>query len=274
MPGPKTAAPTGARKRSGRSAGGRPASAPARPASARARPASDRVRDEWLRRVEAEYRSAAIAQHLGLWLIQVGAPPELVRASQRVARDELVHASQARRVYTAAGGTEIPVLDRAGLGLARREGDPLELDVARACVDGFCLGETVAVRLFSALRAGCTVAPARAALDRVLRDEVFHRDLGWDLLGWLLVLPAAPAVRELLERELGGMFARIVDGYAPAWSRDDEEMTPEDRAWGLMSGARYAAVLERSIARDHLPRFARLGIDASAAWAAARPPSA
>jgi hypothetical protein len=38
-----------------------------------------------------------------------------------------------------------------------------------------------------------------------------------------------------------------------------------------MSVARYAAVLDRSIARDHLPRFARLGIDGQAAWAAAAP---
>jgi hypothetical protein len=42
----------------------------------RAPPASSRVRDEWLRRVEAEYRSAVIAQHLGLWLLQIGASPD------------------------------------------------------------------------------------------------------------------------------------------------------------------------------------------------------
>jgi hypothetical protein len=231
--------------------------------------ASERVRDEWLRRVEAEYRSAAIAQHLGLWLIQIGASPDLVRRSQRVARDELVHASQARRVYHAAGGGGTAVLDRGRLGLAARAGEPLELDVARACVDAFCLGETVAVRLFAALREGCTVAPARAALDRVLRDEVLHRDLGWDMLGWLLDLPVGGEVRRLVERELPAMFARLSASYAPPGSREDRAMTAEDRAWGLMPGARYAAVLERSVTRDHLPRFARLGIDGRAAWEAA-----
>jgi hypothetical protein len=236
-----------------------------------ARAASLRVRDEWLRRIEAEYRSAAIAQHLGLWLIQIGASPDLVRASQRVARDELVHASHARRVYRAAGGSGTAALDRAGLELARTAGAPLELDVARACIDVFCLGETVAVRLFAALRAGCSVTPARAALDRVLRDEVFHRDLGWDLLAWLLDHPLGSEVRACVDRELPGMLARLSASYAPPGSRSDQDIAPEDRAWGLMSGARYAAVLERSVARDHLPRFARLGIDARAAWAAAAP---
>jgi hypothetical protein len=237
----------------------------------RKRTASQRVRDEWLRRIEAEYRSAAIAQHLGLWLIQIGASPDLVRASHRAARDELVHASHARRVYQAAGGSGTAVLDRAALELERTAGALLELDVARACVDVFCLGETVAVRLFAALRAGCTVAPARAALDRVLRDEVFHRDLGWDLLAWLLELPIGGEVRAHVDRELPGMLARLTASYAPPGSRTDEEIAPEDRAWGLMSGARYASVLERSVARDHLPRFARLGIDARAAWSAAAP---
>jgi hypothetical protein len=37
-----------------------------------------------------------------------------------------------------------------------------------------------------------------------------------------------------------------------------------------MSGARDAAVLHRAVPNDHLPRFARLGIDAAAAWAGAQ----
>jgi hypothetical protein len=233
--------------------------------------ATDAVRAEWLRRVEAEYRSAVLAQHLGLWLLQIGASPDLVRASQRAARDELVHASQARRVHAAAGGSGSPVLDRAGLGLARHPDGPLELDVARACVEIFCLGETVAVPLFASLRSGCSVPVARAALDRVLRDEVRHRDLGWDLLGWLLDLPSAPDVRRMLEAELPGMLARLVASYAAPATRGLDDVDAAARAWGLMSGARYAAVLARAVPRDHLPRFARLGVDARAAWESVSP---
>ena len=237
----------------------------------RAPPASSGVRDEWLRRVEAEYRSAVIAQHLGLWLLQIGASPDLVLASQRAARDELVHASQARRVHVAAGGDGAVVLNRDALGLARRPDDALELGVARACVEVFCLGETVAVPLFAALRAGCTVPVASRALDRVLRDEVRHRDLGWDLLEWLLETPAGAAIRGVVEAELPAMFGRLVAGYASPATRTRDDVGADERAWGLMSGARYAALVERSIARDHLPRFARLGIDARPAWARAAP---
>src|SRR5579883_1834465 len=64
-----------------------------RPAMMARPPASNVVRSEWLRRVEAEYRSAALTQHLTLWLIQVGASPDLVRAGLRIVRDEMTHAA-------------------------------------------------------------------------------------------------------------------------------------------------------------------------------------
>ena len=144
-----------------------------------------------------------------LWLVQIGASPDLVKAALRIARQELGHATASHRVYVAACGrgprAAGPALDRASLELARRPGDPLEDDVARACVEVFCLGETVAVRLFRELRQRCDVPVARRTLDRVLRDEVGHRDFGWTLLSWLLELPQhGPRLRELVIAELPG----------------------------------------------------------------------
>src|SRR5262245_40371956 len=108
-------------------------------------PASDAVRREWLRRVPAEYRSAAIAHHLTLWLIPLGASPDLLDAGLRIVKDELVHARMSHRAYTAAGGREAPALAQERLGLPRPPQEPLFLSIARAGVEVFCLGETVAV---------------------------------------------------------------------------------------------------------------------------------
>jgi hypothetical protein len=36
-----------------------------------------------------------------------------------------------------------------------------------------------------------------------------------------------------------------------------------------MPSARYAAILERAVERDYVPRFEKLGFDAAAAWQAA-----
>lgn len=232
-------------------------------------PASARVRDEWRARIAAEYGSAAITQHLVLWMIQIGASPDVIDAGLRVVADELVHSRMSHQVYVDAGGTEPPMIDRGTLELARRGHVPLEQDVLRVVVRVFCLGETVAVPLFSHLRAGCTVPSARAALDRVLRDEVRHRDFGWMALDWLLTTPLAPAIPALLDAELPGMFAELERSYGTGNPAISDVALPEaDRAWGLAAPHDYADILHRTFTRDYQPRFAARGIDATPAWAA------
>ena len=158
-----------------------------------------RVREEWRARIAAEYTSAAITQHLVLWLIQAGAPPDLIEA-----------------------------------GLA-----------------------IVAVPLFRHLRERCTETAARAALDRILRDEVRHRDFGWDLLDWLVALE--DGVPERVTAELPGMLAELEASYGTAnhaIAADDGAMTAGERAWGLAPPREYAEILARTIERDFVPRFA------------------
>jgi hypothetical protein len=227
--------------------------------------ASNLVRAEWLRRVEAEYRSAAITQQLTLWLIQIGASPDLIRAGLRIVSDELTHAEMSHRVYVAAKGQETPKLARETLGMFHSRG-VLEYDVVRLATDVFCLGETVAVPLFKELRAACTVPSARRALDRILRDEVRHRDFGWTLLGWLLESSLAPALRGIVVDELPAYFERIRGSYGKG--EHARHLDPADAAWGLMPPARYADVLRRTLERDWVPRFQKLGLDARAAWRA------
>jgi hypothetical protein len=231
--------------------------------------APERARTEWLRRVEAEYRSAAIAQHLTLWLIQIGASPDLVRAGLRIVRDELAHATMSHRVYVATGAPRDagPHLARESLELPRTPSAPLEDDITRVCVDVFCLGETVAVRLFKELRQRCDVPVARRVLDRVLRDEVRHRDFGWTLLGSLLDSPAhGTRLRALVAAELPRSFARIRSMYCPPEARSHTSLPPEVTRWGLMPAVRYGELLDATFERDYVPRFRRQGIDARAAW--------
>lgn len=228
---------------------------------------TEAVRNEWLRRVEAEYRSAARTQHLTLWLIQIGASPDLVRAGLRIAGDEIVHAEMSHRVFLAAGGEGGPRLARESLELVRRPNDPLEYDVARTAVEIFCLGETVAVPLFKELREPCSVPVARRALDRILRDEVRHRDFGWTLLDSLVQdTPLADVLRALIVRELPGWFAGLRAAYAPAETSAESKASPAERAWGLMPVALYRSSVDKAFRRDFVPRFARAGIDAQAAW--------
>jgi len=228
--------------------------------------ASDAVRREWGRRVEAEYRSAAITQHLTLWLIQMAASPDLIRDGLRIVDDELAHAELSHATFLAAGGEQIPPISRESLALRTKPGEELEASVTRWGVEVFCLGETVAVPLFKVLREGCTVPTAREALDRVLKDEVRHRDFGWTLLEYLVELPCEALVRTIVDAELPGMLARVRRNYAPVGGEDKTAIPDADRAWGLMPLASYREMVDRTYERDYRPRFSKLGFDIERAW--------
>jgi len=219
-----------------------------------------RVRDEWRARIAAEYTSAAVTQHLVLWLIQAGAPPDLIDAGLAIVADELVHSRMSHEVYVAAGVAAPPALDRDALGLERSQ-PTLELDILRVAVRVFCLGETVAVPLFRHLREPCTEPVARDALDRILRDEVRHRDFGWDLLDWLLSVDPGLAAR--VTAALPAMLAELETTYGAgnlAVAGDDGAITEADRAWGLAAPRDYAQILRRTIEKDYAPRFEARGI--------------
>jgi hypothetical protein len=227
-------------------------------------PASERVRTEWRNRVAAEYGSAALTQHFVLWLIQIGASPELIEDGLAIVGDELAHSQLSAAVYAEAGGTAPPALDRRDLALPRRDGVSLEQDVVAAALQVFCLNETVAVPLFAHLRDGAVVASARTALDRILVDEVRHRDFGWACLDWFLTTPLAAQIPALATAELPRMFAALVDNYG-ADPGAPSEITEDDRAWGLAPHSDYARILAATVARDYLPRFEARGIDARSA---------
>ncbi len=219
-------------------------------------PVTPRVQQEWRARIAAEYTSAAITQHLVLWLIQAGAPPDLIDAGLAIVADELVHSRMSHEVYTAAGGSEPPAIDQAQLGLARTSPE-LVLDIQRVAVRVFCLGETVAVPLFSHLRAPCTEPTAKAALDRILRDEVRHRDFGWDLLDWLCAIDERTPAR--VATDLPEMMSELEITYGvgnTAVAHDDGVMSDAERMWGLAPPREYAEILARTIERDYRPRFA------------------
>ena len=191
----------------------------------------------------------------------MGASPDLIRDGLRIVDDELAHAELSHRVLQAAGGALDGPIARESLGLRRNPARPLEWDVLWTGVRVFCLGETVAVPLFSALRGPCTQPAARAALDRILVDEVRHRDFGWTLLDWMFQqTPAAEQVQAWLPQ----MFAEQRAQYAAPGP--EAPVSADERAWGLMAPSAYAEVLTRTVERDYVPRFAALGVDARRAW--------
>ena len=195
-------------------------------------------------------------ESLRLGLLDGNQPPDLIEQGLAIVNDELVHSRMSHEVYVAAGGDRPPALDRERLGLLRTSA-PLEQDVLDCAVRVFCLGETVAVPLFKHLREHCTQDTARAALDRILRDEVRHRDFGWDLLDFMLSIDDGNVI-PYVTSQLPRMFAELEKSYGAgnaAIADDDGAMTDDERAWGLAPPREYADILARTIERDYRPRF-------------------
>ena len=217
------------------------------------------MRREWSRQVQAEYRSCAVTQTLALWLTQIGAPPELIRAALEIAEDELSHAELARDVCAAAGADPRIELDRSRLSFPTKR-ERLVLDVAEVALRVFCVGETVAVPLFAAMRTRCAIEVARPFFERVLRDEVRHRDFGWLMLDWMLETAEADSVRALAAAEVFGMLEAIRRAYRTS-EPGLRQITTDEEAWGLLPTPEYERIVDRTIADVHLPRFAVRGID-------------
>lgn len=216
------------------------------------------VTTEWRRRTEAEYISAAIAQQVTLWLIQLGGPPDLIRDGLRIVADELTHSELSAAVATSAGpGAAPPVLDPATLALT---GGSQPLDgLVSAILRYFCVGETIAVPLFRMLRRRCSVPIAREALDRVLRDETRHRQFGWDVLDWAL-LAGGPAVHQRMIEQAPAALDEVITAYVTSGDLPDGAWHPDLAAWGLAPPADYASTATAALHDEIAPRLAARGV--------------
>lgn len=216
-----------------------------------------RARLEWRARVRAEYGSAAVTAQVVQWAIACGLPDPVLRTGLRVVSDELDHADLAHGVAVAIGahdqpepvGVEdlCPPVSALGLGASLLD----------AVLRSFCLGETLAVPLFAAMRQGTEHPVARAALDRILRDEAVHRAFAWDALDALIELDG-DGVRARAMQELPAMIGGFQRAYVDLPEHDP--ITDDERAVGLLSGAEYARITARALRDDILPRFAQRGI--------------
>ena len=218
---------------------------------------------EWHNRVQAEYRSAAITAQVLQWGIRFGLPRPLLDSAGRIVADELDHASLSHACLVALGGPDQAVdLDQAELSPRLAAEGPLA-SLVDTVLSAFCFGETFAVPLFSAMRAGTTHPAARPVLDRILRDEAAHRAFGWEALDALLDLDPE-GVRARVGAALPAVIAAFGRAYGEA--QGGPPLRPEERAAGLLDGAAYRRIFQDTLHGDILPRLARRGIP----WAADR----
>jgi hypothetical protein len=143
-----------------------------------------------------EHASVAAFARFTMLLLSVGAPPELIVASQRASLDEVKHARDcfalAQRYGAPAAGPD--ALDMAG---ALR---PLSLaELVELAVEEGCVGETLGALLAEEQRVLATDPEAGRVLTRIARDEARHAELAWKFLAWAIE-QGGPEVRAAAER--------------------------------------------------------------------------
>ena len=222
---------------------------------------------EWRARAAAEHRSAAQAARLLHLCVVLGVDRAHVDALARTVADELDHAALSHGVARALGGDDAPVDVDLALLLPGPGQGPLAEGLL-LCLSELCVGETLAVDLFAEMRAQATQPEARAALDRILRDEPRHRRWAWRHLDALLALDPAGG-----RRLLNGALEGVLEGVAAAYGEVPEALDPgpRGRAAGLLPGAVWRRVFWRTWSRHLRPRLSRAGLEAPRFAARAQP---
>jgi hypothetical protein len=219
-----------------------------------------RVFLEWQNRVAAEYRSAAITGRVLHGVIAVGLDRSIADVALRIVRDELDHAELSAQCLVDLGGVlEPPALELDTLIGPRS--DAFVADLVDEVLRSFCLGETFAVPLFSAMRKHADHPAVQPILTRILRDEAIHRQFGWDVLDALLELDPE-GVRARAVVVLPGFVAQYYRAYGDP--PPGAPVTDDERRMGLLPRATYAEVYQHTLEATIRPWFARRGIEVMA----------
>jgi hypothetical protein len=160
--------------------------------------------DAWLADAQMEHASIASFNQFSLDLLQLGAPPELVRDCQLAGLDEIEHARMGFAIATRLSGT---TYGPGNLRLGSVQTRSLAEALSAAIVEG-CVGETLAAAVVAEQARCCTDAELASHLSTVVEDELRHSELAWRFVAWALQRYGAPA-RVLAGRAFEQALSRL-----------------------------------------------------------------
>ena len=141
------------------------------------------VLTRWKSIVQLEHSSVASFARFTLQLMSLGAPAELLHATQLAAADEVRHTQQAAEILSALSGNIVSLGDLST--------DTLTLTCTREqlmsqLIHEACVGETLGVAEVTEAARLCTHPLVRTHLEHVRDDETRHAQLAWQSLHWLI----------------------------------------------------------------------------------------
>jgi hypothetical protein len=221
----------------------------------------------WPMRAAEELRSALIFRALAHASAPAPITAAWTRRFQSAAQDEIAHARLCAAIGARLGAD--PPRWNAQPVRARLESmpDPLFRAAALTLVE-VAMGETISMAMFRAGRRDAVEPLTRAALERILTDEVRHQRLGWSAIAaWWPDLPAAiqRALQDEARAALGAMEQQMA---APALRRLEANapFSPDYAALGVLAPEARVDAFYGAAERLVVPRLSRLGLNGERAW--------
>lgn len=222
----------------------------------------DRLKSFWQAQAAAEYNSALVAMEFAKCLGTLGAPPELIRDCLQIATDEIDHASICRDVYVSLGGAA-QITPPQGYILMQAQYQDARMNAMFNVILTFCLGESVAVPLFSMMKKSANHHLVLSVYERIIRDEPRHAEFGWITLAWMYRdwAEARGWVQGMFADALSRMAQQyyFIGDYLPALSNTE-------LAWGMIPVSYYRSCFEAAVSGVYARRMRHYGVDAEATW--------
>jgi hypothetical protein len=148
-----------------------------------------------------EHASIAAFARFSLQLLSLGAPPDLLTATQAAMADETAHARIAFGLASAYAGRPI---GPGPLSLAGSLDDVDAQSIVEGAIAEGCIGETIAALEAAEAAERASDPIVRSLLRRIADDEMRHAELAWRFVDWALASdPAlAPVARRAFDRAM------------------------------------------------------------------------
>jgi len=214
----------------------------------------------WRARATHELSTSTVFASLARSLVGLRAPLGIVLDAAQAVGDEVRHAQICAEVARAywPGSTPpepSPVIDEPARG-----GDA-ELGAVLFAVMQSCINEGVASVYLQRCLLESRFVLVRAALRRILEDEIRHARFGWTLL-------ASEVMSDALRRDVAEALPVLLARVRDTWTAEDG-VTPADGppGHGFLSTAAIADVVREAYEDLVLPGFERTAIDTGPARA-------
>jgi hypothetical protein len=148
----------------------------------------------WLDDALQEHASVAAFARFTLQMLAVGAPPELIVASQRASLDEVAHARACFALARRYGGRDV---GPSSLDVHDALGRTSIVALGALTAEEGCAGETLGAALAAEQLALAEDAAVAAVLRKIAADELRHAELAWRFARWAVERGGEPAWRAI-----------------------------------------------------------------------------